>query len=125
MQSSSWTNVNAGVPQGSILGLLLFLIYISDLSDGVSSNTKLLADDTSLFSVIYDSGITALELNSYFSIIKQWAFQWEMSFNPDPNKQAQEVIFSRKLKKFCHPLYVSTIKWFSGIIAKTFTINIG
>ena len=110
MQSSSWTNVNAGVPQGSILGLLLFLIYISDLSDGVSSNTKLLADDTFLFSVIYDSGITALELNSYFSRIKQWAFQWEMSFNPDPNKQAQEVIFSRKLKKFCHPLYVSTIK---------------
>ena len=31
------------------------------------------------------------------------AFQWKMSFNPDPNKQAQEVIFSRKLKKVCHP----------------------
>ena len=103
VQSSSWTNVNAGVPQGSILGLLLFLIYISDLSDGVPSNTKLLADDTSLFSVIYDSGIKSSELNSYFSRIKQWDFQWEMSFNPDSNKQAQEVIFSRKLKKFCHP----------------------
>ena len=57
-QSSSWTNVNAGVSQGSILGLLLFLKYINDLSDGVSSNTKLLADDTSLFSVIHDSVIT-------------------------------------------------------------------
>ena len=41
-----------------ILGLLLFLKYINDLSDGVSSNTKLLADDTSLFSVIHDSVIT-------------------------------------------------------------------
>ena len=80
-----------------------------DLTDGLSSNTKLFADDTSLFSVIHDSVITTLELNSDLSRIKQWAFQWKMSFNPDPNKQAQEVIFSRKLKKFCHPLYVSTI----------------
>ena len=56
-----------------------------------------------LFSVIHDSVITTLELNSDLSRIKQWAFQWKMSFNPDPNKQAQEVIFSRKLKKFCYP----------------------
>ena len=102
-QSSSWTNVKAGVPQGSILGPLLFLIYINDLADGLSSNTKLFADDTSLFSVIHDSVITTLELNSDLSRIKQWAFQWKMSFNPDLNKQAQEVIFSRKLKKVCHP----------------------
>ena len=102
-QSSSWTNVKAGVPQGSILGPLLFLIYINDLADGLSSNTKLFADDTSFFPVIHDSVITTLELNSDLSRIKQWAFQWKMSFNPDPNKQAQEVIFSRELKKFCHP----------------------
>ena len=101
-QSSSWTNVKAGV-QGSILGPLLFLIYINDLANGLSSNTKLFADDNSLFSVIHDSVITTLELNSDLSRIKQWAFQWKMSFNPDPNRQAQEVIFSRKLKKFCHP----------------------
>ena len=48
-QSSSWTNVLAGVPQGSILGLLFFLIYIKDLSDDLSSNPKLFSDDTSFF----------------------------------------------------------------------------
>ena len=55
-----------------------------------------------LFSVIHDSVITTLELNSDLSRIKQWAFQWKMTFNPDPNKQAQEVIFSGKLKKVFH-----------------------
>ena len=48
-QSSSWTNVKAAVPESSILGPLLFSKYINDLADGLSSNTKLFTDDTSLF----------------------------------------------------------------------------
>ena len=62
-QVSTWTSVNAGVPQGYILCPLLFLIYINDLSDNLSSNVKLFADDTSLFSVIHDINISAGELN--------------------------------------------------------------
>ena len=96
-QSSSQTNVKAGFPQGSNLGPLLFLIYINDLADGLSFNTKPFADDTSL--VIHNSIITTSELNSDLARIKQWAFQWKMSFNPDLNKQAQKVTFSRKLEK--------------------------
>ena len=49
---SKWVNIEAGVPQVSILGLLLFLIYINDSADNFISNPKLFADDTSLFSVI-------------------------------------------------------------------------
>ena len=98
------SHVKVGVPQRSILGPLLFLIYINDLADGLSSNTKFFADDTFLFSIIHDSVITTSELNSDLARIKQWVFQWKMSFNPDPKKQAQEVFFSRKLKAVCHPL---------------------
>ena len=53
-QTSEWLPVKAGVPQGSILGLLFFLIYINDLSDDLVSTIKLFADDTSLFSVVHD-----------------------------------------------------------------------
>ena len=50
----SWESINAGVPQGSVLGTLLFLIYINDLSSGVSSDCKLFADNASLLSVVND-----------------------------------------------------------------------
>ena len=73
-QSSSWTNVKVRVPQGSILGPFLFLKYINDLPDGLSSNTKVFTNDTSLFSVIHDSVITILEPNSDLSRIKNWLF---------------------------------------------------
>ena len=95
----SWADVNAGVPQASILGPLLFLIYINDLADGLSSNAKLFADDTSLFSDVHNADTTAKELNNDLVKINRWVYKWKMSFNPDPSKQAQEVIFSRKTKK--------------------------
>ena len=62
-QSSSWAEVSAGVPQGSVLGPLFFLMYINDLSCGLSSTTNLFADDTSLFSVVHDVRQSSNELN--------------------------------------------------------------
>ena len=74
-QHSSWTNVEAGVPQGSILGPLFFLIYINELSDGLTSNPKLFADDTSLFSVFPNINLTTNDLNGDLIKISDWAFQ--------------------------------------------------
>ena len=83
---SAWASVNAGVPQGSILDPLLFLTYIDDVSNNLSSNFKLFADDTSLFSVAHDVNVSARELNDDLRKISNLAFQWNMSFNPDVNK---------------------------------------
>jgi hypothetical protein len=52
--SSSWMNVTSGVPQGSILGPILFLLYVNDLPDCVNSTAKLFADDTKLYREIID-----------------------------------------------------------------------
>ena len=58
-QNSPWVSVEAGVPQGSILGQLLFLICINDVSENLVSNPKLFVDDTSLFSIIFDKDLSA------------------------------------------------------------------
>ena len=62
-QTSDWETIQAGVPQGSILGPLFFLIYINDLADNLNSNVKLFGDDTFLFSEICDLLETANVLN--------------------------------------------------------------
>ena len=103
-QTSSWRPVLAGVPQRSILGPLLFLIYINDLPNELKSNAKLFADDTSLFTIVKDENESANILNNDLSLISKWAFNWKMLFNPDPSKPAQEVLFSRKKKAQSHPI---------------------
>ena len=74
------------VLQGSILGPL-FLIYINDLPDGIYSLCKIFADNTSLFSKVHDINKSVSELNADLEKINNWAYQWKMQFNPDPNKQ--------------------------------------
>ena len=54
-----------------------------------------------LFSLLFK--ISTQQQQPDLSKISDWAFQWGMNFNPDPNKQAQEAIFSRKINKINHP----------------------
>ena len=93
-QYSSWAKIEAGVPQGSILGPLLFLIYIFDLPENLASNPTLFPDDTSLISEIKNDDSSNIDLNNSFKKIGEWAFQWKMNFSPDTTKQAQELIIS-------------------------------
>ena len=86
--SSSWKEIPEGVPQGSVLGPLLFLIYINDLPHDIYSIRKTFADDTSLFSKVKESSLSLSDLNYDLETINRWAHQWKMLFNPDPNKQA-------------------------------------
>ena len=102
-QASSWDDVKAGVPQGSILGPLFFLIYINDLSENLKSTVKLYANDTSIFHVVKDPNTSAEILNHGLTRISEWAYRWKMSFNLDPSKQAQEVLFPNKVVETNHP----------------------
>ena len=95
-RESNWGVIKVGVPQGSVLGPLLFLIYINDLEKGIKSDVKFFADDTSLFSIVQNPVVSAENLQYDLNSINNWAYQWKMSFNPDPNKQAEEILFSQK-----------------------------
>ena len=106
--SADYSAIESGVPQGSVLGHLLFLIYINDLERNIKSNIKFFADDTMLFSTVNDPLITANDLNHDLNVINQWAYQWKMEFNPDPNKQASEVFFS--CKKKVHTTHLSSME---------------
>jgi len=94
---SDWADIESGVPQGSILGPILFLVYIDDLINEVSSDIRIFADDTFIFRVV-DSDSSKV-LNQDLQKITVWAYQWKMIFNPDLNKQAVEVVFSNKRVK--------------------------
>ena len=74
-QLSSWSNIETGVPQSSILDPLWFLIYINDLSDGLTTNATLFADDVSLFSVVNNINLSAGNLNIELNKINAWASQ--------------------------------------------------
>ena len=84
-KSFSWASVNAGVYDGSILGPLLFLIYINDLPEGLSSNLKLFSDDTSL---LYTKTSIQKLLYNDLKMISQCANQWKTSFHFNLSKQA-------------------------------------
>jgi len=90
---SNTKRITAGVPQGSVLGPLLFLIYVNDISDSLLSLTRLFADDSSLF--YSASNITDIEgiINHDLRLLSHWAKQWLVSFNPN---KTEAILFSLK-----------------------------
>lgn len=79
--------ISAGVPQGSVLGPLLFLVYVNDISENLLSLTRLFADDSSLF-----FSATSLEdiqgiINHDLTVILSWALTWLVDFNPKKKRR--------------------------------------
>ena len=101
---SNWGDIFAGVPQGSILGPLFFLVHINDLTTDLKCKVKLFADDTSLFTVVQEPNAAGEDMNHDLELISRWAHDWRMSFNPDPQKQAVELLLSKKRHEIDHPV---------------------
>ena len=105
---SEWVYIKAGVPQGSILGPLLFLLYINDIVKNIGSNIRLFADDTSLFIIVDNPTTAALCLNSDLEKLSRWAAIWLVTFNPSKN---ESLLISRKINKPIHPpLYMQNVQ---------------
>ena len=103
-QFSEWIKILAGVPQGSILGPLLFLIYIDDIVHDIESDIFLFADDTSLLEQITDPVLSFEKINRDLTKLHNWSKQWLVNFNPTKTKY---IIFSKKLQSPDYPhLYI-------------------
>ena len=79
--SSGFIPVRSGVPQGSVLGPCLFLVYINDMPSHVSSNTRLFADDTAVDRQIKTNADPAV-LQKDLDALSRWEHQWDMQFHP-------------------------------------------
>ena len=79
---SKVTAVLSGIPQGSVLGPLLFVVYINDILDGIKSSGLLFADDTKIFRTI-TSKIDTRELQEDLTSLEQWSSKWSLDFNSE------------------------------------------
>ena len=95
--SSTLRSIHAGVPQGSVLGPFLFLIYINDIVNDISNDIRLFADDTSLFVIVDDDpAVAAASLTNDMDVISNWAKSWAVQFN---SKKTKNIVFTRRERK--------------------------
>ena len=81
-QKSAWSDVKSGIPQGSVLGPILFAIFINDIPDGLNSLVKIFADDTKSYRAIRDEN-DHVTLQEDIDTIYSWSEVWQLGFNLD------------------------------------------
>ncbi|KAI8484255.1 hypothetical protein Bbelb_380400 [Branchiostoma belcheri] len=109
-QSSTTTSINACVPQGSILGPLLFSVFIDDVGDGCESPTYLYADDSTLYCVFRtsDDRVSAvMSLNRDLERMRIWAEKWKVTFEPT---KCKTMTISRKRSRARSDLFFGNTK---------------
>jgi len=100
---SDLVGVKSGVPQGSVLGPSLFLVYINDLPKNLSSPTRLFADDTAVYRLI-QSGQNQTQLQQDLHELEKWENSWEMVFHPG-KCTTLPVISPKRKKQLLTPQY--------------------
>jgi hypothetical protein len=92
-------DVLSGVPQGTVLGPVLFLVYINDIADDLDSSIRLFADDCLLYREVKNANDQQL-LQNDLDTLHTWASKWQMSFNVD-KCYTMQVSLARKNKRAC------------------------
>ena len=92
-----------------MINLTQIFLNLHDLPDGINSLCKIFADDTSLFSKVYDIHKSASNLDDDLEKISYWAYQLKMQFNPDPNKQANELFSLEKQVQITYHIHLSNL----------------
>ena len=106
-QASDWAFIQAGVPQGSVLGPLMFLLYINDIVNEINASVRLFADDTSLYIIVDNPNSAAVTLNNDLRHITNWGKTWKVNFNPSKHFS---LLISRKTETVSHPpLYMDNV----------------
>ena len=93
---SDWSDVNSGVPQGSVLGPLLFLLYVNDMDCGLETKISKFADDTKIFHEVSSSS-EHVKIQSDLQKLVEWSNTWQMKFNAD---KCKVLHFGRKNEQF-------------------------
>jgi hypothetical protein len=102
--NSDWEDVTSSVPQGSVLGPLLFIIFINDLPDRVKNECRLYADDSKLIGVI-EKDDDVVDIQKDIDSMQNWAQTWQMSFNYD---KCKVMHFGKKNKENMYTMELGT-----------------
>ena len=101
--------VTSGIPQGSVIGPVVFLAYINDIATGVRSSMRLFADDSKVYRIIYEEN-NEEKLQCDLNTLQKWSENWQLHFYPDTCERSYQR-YPYKLSGFTHQSVTETVDW--------------